>query len=238
MINAIDRDEHQAVSEVAQSGRCLEGLCLSSLCLGGIHVEGTDTWGGWGRSGRPPHKWQIPLLAVAKTNAQTFPHLFEATASVSPPKSPTTAAVLAFLPVIANYSHVVSKRHLGSLNVRSRLQWNTGCLASRMLFRLSLFFLFASFCSFQKCDRNWWSMALACTETMIFTVQQKCSGKNGGFYHRKRDPPTLSWFLASLDRAHVQFSFFLFSRSLILETATGSHHDLDLTCTNNIPGLI
>lgn len=44
MINAIDRDEHQAVREVAQSSSCLKGLCLSSLCLVGIHVEGTDTW--------------------------------------------------------------------------------------------------------------------------------------------------------------------------------------------------
>lgn len=59
MINAIDRDEHQAVGEVAQSSRCLEGLCLSSLCLGGTHAEGTDTWGGWvggwGWGGRPLH---------------------------------------------------------------------------------------------------------------------------------------------------------------------------------------
>lgn len=51
MINAIDRDEHQAVMEVAQSSSCLKGLCLSSLCLGGIHVEGTDTWGGGGVGG-------------------------------------------------------------------------------------------------------------------------------------------------------------------------------------------
>lgn len=48
MINTIDRDEHQAVGEVAQSGDRLEGLCLSSLCLGGVHVDGTDMWGGWG----------------------------------------------------------------------------------------------------------------------------------------------------------------------------------------------
>lgn len=55
-------------------------------------------------------------------NARNFPHLFEATASVSPPKSPTDAAALAFLPVIANYPGVVPKRHPKPLVVRSGLQ--------------------------------------------------------------------------------------------------------------------
>lgn len=56
----------------------------------------------------------------------------------------------------------------------------------------------------------------------------------------QRDPPTLGWF-------DFFFFFFwmdgcapfqLFSFFKMREPGTGSHYDLDLTCTSNIPGLI
>lgn len=49
---------------------------------------------------------------------------------------------------------------------------------------------------------------------MIFTVQQRCSGKNGGFYHREREKPSYLQLVPGLFGQHAfscVFFFFFYS---------------------------
>lgn len=76
-------------------------------------------------------------------------------------------------------------------------------------------------------------MPLTCTGIVI--LQQRCFGKNCGLIGERPSYPRLVSGLFGLWCTH---SFFLFFKKEEIEPTIGSHYDLDLTCTNNIPGLI
>lgn len=123
------------------------------------------------------------------------------------------------LPVIANYPGMVSKRRLNTSTVIVACKWNAGDLAIRMLAKSMID------------ASDFYGVDLHCNHDFYSSgALRRIAGERPSY-------PQLVSGLFGLQRAHSVLFFFLYFL-ILKEPATGSHYDLDLTCTNNIPGLI
>ena len=158
----------------------------------------------------------------------TFLQSLKTTASWLDLSKPSTQPCSFQLPLIANNQGMVSQRYLNTKTVPSARN------GTRIILQLE--------CFQTPFSRSIWAarscMPLTCTGPVI--LQQRCFGKKCGLIgggERERERPSYPQLVSSLFGLWCTHSFFSFLNKWH-EPAIGSHYDLDLTCTNNIPGLI